>query len=180
MTPGTLAPSVASLAAAAPVGLPLAIAATLWVPVAMLGGFFAALVMDVPMRRLDEGETPPLVAAGVLYDEPPGALRSEQARSVHYTAGILAGVLYALVALVLDALLPAVATVADVPLVPHLLSGVVVGLFLYGFFTRFVLPRYGGGKRSVAATVRRSWALSVVVFVVALLLFVPAFSFLLA
>ncbi|MWG35098.1 hypothetical protein [Halomarina oriensis] len=172
MTAGTLPASA--------LAVPIAISPTLWVPVAMLGGFFAALVMDLPMGRLDEGSTPPLVAAGVLYDEPPNSLRPEQARSVHYTAGILAGVLYALVALVLDAVVPAVVTVAEVPLVSHLLAGAFVGLFLYSFFARGVLPRYGGGKRAVAATVRRSWAVSVGVFVVALLLFVPAFSFLLA
>ncbi|MFD1514789.1 hypothetical protein [Halomarina rubra] len=158
----------------------LVIEPVLWVPVAMLGGFFAALVMDVPMSRLEEGTTPPLVAASVLYGQPPTRLDAAQARSVHYIAGIFAGVLYAVVALVLDAVLPAGALVADVPVLPHVLSGLVTGGFLYAFFAFVVLPRYGGGKRTVGATVRRSWALSVAVFVAALLLFVPLFSFLFA
>lgn len=164
----------------APGALPLAIALTLWVPTAMLGGFFAAIVMDLPMRRLEEGATPALVAAGVLYDRPPTALDPRQARSVHYTAGILAGVLYVLVALPLDALLPPVASVGGVPLLAHLLAGALVGGFCYAFFGWVVLPRYGGGKRAVAATVRRSWALSVVVYVLALWAFVPLFALLLA
>ncbi|MFC5972533.1 hypothetical protein ACFPYI_14430 [Halomarina salina] len=160
--------------------LPLVVAVTRWIPVAMLGGFFAALVMDLPMSRLEEGTTPSLVAAGVLYDRPPATLQGRQARAVHYTAGILAGVVYAVVALLLDTLLPPVATFAEIPLVPHLLAGLVTGLFLYGFFALYVLPRFGGGKRAVAPTVRRSWALSVAVYVLSLWAFVPLFSLLLA
>ena len=160
--------------------VPLAVDVVLWIPVAVLGGFFAALVMDLPMSRLAEGTTPVSVAASVLYDRPPATLHGRQARAVNYTAGILAGVGYALVALPLDAALPSLATVAGVPLGPHLVGGGVAGLCLYAAFALYVLPRYGGGKRAVGATVRRSWGVSVAVYVLALWAFVPLFSLLLA
>ena len=178
-------PAVSLLAATPPVvpatpALPLAIEGALWMPLAVLGGFFAALAMDLPTSRLEEGTTPALVAASVLYDRPPATLHGRRARAVQYTAGIVAGVVYAVVALLSAALLRPTTTVAEIPLVPHLVGGVAAGLLFYAAVALYVLPRYGGGKRAVGATVRRSWGVSVAVYVLALWAFVPLFSLLLA
>ncbi len=138
--------------------------------IAMVAGFLAAVVMDLPMRRLDEGMVPPYTAASVLFGKPPATVSDIEARSAHYTAGILAGVLFVVLAVAAEAVLPVVYVLwGGLPLLSHLLAGLGVLAFLYGFFGHIVLPRFGREKRAVAATVRRHWAVSATVYVLAFL-----------
>ena len=150
------------------------------VAIATFAGFFAALVTDVPMDRLDEGRTPTAVAASVLYAKPSADLRESEARSVHYTAGVLAGALFALLAAAAETVAPPVAVLpGGLPLLSHLLAGAAVLAFLYAFFGHVVLPRFGREKAGVADRVRRHWAVSATVYVLALLAGVPAAAVLL-
>lgn len=139
--------------------------------VAMVAGFAASVVMDLPMWYLDQGTEPPRTAASVLYGKPPAAVSGVEARSAHYAAGILAGVLFALLAVGIElvGVVPIVAVLAGgLPLTSHLLAGVGVFAFLYVFFGYVVLPRFRPEKRDVAGAIRGQWALSAAVYVLAL------------
>ncbi|WP_254535449.1 hypothetical protein [Halomarina litorea] len=139
------------------------------VAIAMVAGFVASVVMGLPMRRLSEGMVPPYTAASILYGKPPANLSDVEARSAHYAAGILAGVLFVLLAVAAEAVVPPVRVLqGGLPLSSHLLAGVGVFAVLYGFFGHVVLPRFGREKREVAGTVRRHWAVSAAVYVLAL------------
>lgn len=179
-------PATPLIAATVPVALPVhAGHATppppvVRIAIGMLAGFFAALVAGVPMDRLAEGRTPTYVAASVLYAAPPADLADSQVRSVRYTAGILAGALFGALAAAVDAVAPAVAVLpGGLPLLSHLLAGIGALAALYVFFGHVVLPRFGREKADVAGRVRRHWAVSATVYVLALLAFVPAATVLL-
>jgi hypothetical protein len=143
-----------------------------------LAGLAAAVVMDVPMSRQSEGFTPAYVAAGVLRRTTPDAVSVRDALVVHHLAGVLAGVIYAVVAGVVavltgsggrsspDVLAPA--------LVPHVAGVFVVVLFIYLVFAHVVLPRAGGTIYERRATaVRGQWLRSSLVFGAAMALLAP-------
>ena len=143
------------------------------VAVAMLAGFGAALVASPVMRRLPEGLTPAFAAASALYGRARDDLTETEALSAHYTAGILAGALFATAFLVAEAVLPPGASVLGVALVPAAVAALVVVLALYWLFGYVVYPRFGGGTDGDAGRVRGDWAISVVVYAVALVLLFP-------
>jgi hypothetical protein len=150
------------------------------IAIAALAGFLAMLAAGVPMDRLDEGTTPPSVAGSVLYGKPPGDLLGSEVKSTYYTAGLLAGGLFGLLAAAVDAVGPPVAVLpGGSGLLSHLLAGVGVFGLLYVGFGYVVLPRLGREKVDVADRVRRHWAISAAVYVLALLAFVPAVTALL-
>lgn len=137
-------------------------------------GLAAAVVMDIPMWRQEEGFTPAYIAASVFRRTPPENVDFLDANLVHHVAGVLSGVFYAGVYLVVDALIPEL-PVAGVDIVPHLLSMVVVVVSIYYLFSYFVLPRAGRGIYEERATaVRGQWLRSSLVFGAALLIFGPA------
>lgn len=137
-------------------------------------GLVAAAVMDVPMSRQPEGFTPAYIVAGALARTDPDSITFETAMVVHHAAGVLAGVTYGALVLAGDVALPSGATVAGVPLLPHVVAVVVVGTLVYVSFATVVLPRVGGTIYEERATaVRGQWLRSATVFGAAMLLLAP-------
>jgi len=137
-------------------------------------GIAATVVANAPMARLDEGQTPPFVAASALTGEPPAEVSPALASAVHYVAGALAGVVFALLSAGLER--PAVGLPTEphlpetaVPAVPALLAALGIFGFLYAVFGALVLPLFGGFARERARRIRRDWAVSAGVYTAALL-----------
>ena len=120
-------------------------------------GVLATLAMDLVMRRLEEGETPPRIASGVLTDTEPDRSPEGVASAVHYVAGALTGPLFVWLYLVAAAVVGAgttgvvAATLACYPL-------------MVGFFTFVVLPRSRGLSRQRLSLIRRAWAVEAAVY----------------
>jgi hypothetical protein len=134
-----------------------------------VAGLAAAVVMDLPMSRQPEGFTPAYVAASVLRRTTPDEVAFRDANVVHHAAGLLAGVLYALLYVALDAGVPVDVAVAGVDVLAHVVAVVAVVGFIYAFFAHLVLPRAGRTiyeERSTA--VRGQWLRSSLVFGAAL------------
>ncbi|WP_416840863.1 hypothetical protein [Haloferax sp. DFSO52] len=137
-------------------------------------GLAAAVVMDIPMWRQDEGFTPAYIAASVIRKTDLDGVDFLDANLVHHIAGLLSGVLYAAVYLLADAVLPELPLVG-IDFTPHLLSMVVVVVSINFLFSYFVLPRAGRSIYEERATaVRGQWLRSSVVFGAALLVLGPA------
>jgi len=131
-------------------------------------GLLATLVMDIAMRRLPEGTTSPYVAAGTLTDTSLAAASHRLAMAVHYVAGTGSGLLLVTLAL-------GVEQVANLEPLPSFLVAAFVQLpVMIAFFSYFVVPQYGRVPRERVGRVRRDWALSATVYVVALTLLVAA------
>ncbi|WP_224268211.1 hypothetical protein [Haloprofundus salinisoli] len=140
-----------------------------------LAGLVAAVVMGVPMGRQEGGFTPAYVTASVLRRTTPDEVSFRDATVVHHGAGTLAGVLYALVLTLGEAVAPSVGTLGGVDLLLHLVAvGLVVG-FIYGFFAYVVLPRAGGSGiyEEQSTAVRGQWLRSSLVFGAALAVVAP-------
>jgi hypothetical protein len=130
-----------------------------------LAGLAAAVAMTLPMSRQPEGFTPAYIAASVLRRTTPDEVGFVDANVAHHGAGVLAGVLYAAVLALSSALAPDLVRMEGVELVPHLLSVVLIVLFIYAFFAHLVLPRAGGRIYEEQATaVRGQWLRSSLVF----------------
>lgn len=145
-----------------------------FVGLSALSGFIAAIVMAVPMVRQEEGFTPAYIAASILRRTTPDEVSEADAYAVHYGAGVLAGVLYALAYAVLAAVLPPLVAAGSVMLLPHALATVAVVGFVYALFAHFVLPRAGKRvyeERSTA--VRGQWLRSSFVFGLTLVVVSP-------
>jgi hypothetical protein len=126
----------------------------------VVGGVGATLVMDLAMRRLPEGQTPPRVASGVLTDRPPDSAPRRLAAVVHYVAGALTGPLFAWLAL-------AVAVAVEPVLLAVGIATAVCYLLMVGFFSVVVLPRArlpGQRKRTTA----RAWGIEAAVYLAVL------------
>jgi len=148
--------------------------------VAAVVGLLTTLVMTLAMRWQSYGYVPAYVAASALRRRPPNRVSRSAADATHLAAGVLAGVLFeglnaaygwAREPLGIDVEI----VIADVTTVSELLALAVVVGFLYGFFSWVVFPRYGGNAYETRpGTVRRQWAVSVVVYGAGLLVFVTA------
>ncbi|ELZ55310.1 MULTISPECIES: hypothetical protein [unclassified Haloferax] len=137
-------------------------------------GVAAAVVMAIPMWRQDDGFTPAYVAAAVVRRTTPDEVSFGDANVAHHAAGALAGVLYAVVYLLTDALAPDLA-VAGIDLPSHLVATAVVVAFIYVAFARFIFPRAGRRIYVERATaVRGQWLRSSLVFGATLLVLAPA------
>jgi hypothetical protein len=146
-----------------------------FVAVCVACGVLAAVVMDFPMSKQAEGFTPAYIAASVLARSRPSSVEYRSAFVVHHVAGGAAGVLYAVAYLLTAGLLPSVAAVGGVDVIPHALATLVVSGFIYAFFAHLVLPRRGRGIYEERATaVRGQWLRSVVVFGVTVAVVIPA------
>lgn len=129
--------------------------------VGVVGGVLATLAMDRAMDRLDEGWTPPGVAAGVLTDTHPDESPARLASVVHYVAGTLSGPLYVW-------LLLAVASVLGPGWLATAVAGVVIYPLMVGFFALVVLPRSVGLARQRLERTRRAWAVEAAVYLLVL------------
>lgn len=136
-----------------------------------VAGLIATLVMDLIMPQLPEGETTPLVAAGVLTNTPPDEAPARLASTVHYVAGTGAGVLFVTIAGIVATLSGATA-VPDLGLGTALLALLVTaGIYpalMIGFFILVPLPRVRGFSRRRSRQVARDWAVCAVSYVVTL------------
>lgn len=107
-------------------------------------GVAAAVVMAIPMWRQDDGFTPAYVAAAVVRRTTPDEVSFGDANVAHHAAGALAGVLYAVVYLVTDAVAPDLGVAGiGIDLPSHLVATAVVVAFIYVAFARFIFPRAG-------------------------------------
>ena len=142
--------------------------------IAAVAGLLATLVMTLVMWAQRYGYVPPYVAAAALWRRPPNEVSRPAADAAHLAAGVLAGVVYeaANVAYenageslgLVDVHFGNVTSLSEVAFLAALVG------FLYGFFAWLVFPRCGGNAyRAHPAAVRRQWAVSAVVYGVALL-----------
>jgi hypothetical protein len=139
-----------------------------------LVGIAAAVVMDIPMWRQEEGFTPAYIAASVIHRTRPENVDFLDANLVHHVAGGLSGSLYAVVYLGIDAVVPE-APLVGVDVFPHVVAAAVVVTSIYFSFSYFVLPRAGRSIYEERATaVRGQWLRSSLVFGVTLLVLGPA------
>ncbi|MES3516409.1 MAG: hypothetical protein PPP58_01975 [Natronomonas sp.] len=135
----------------------------------LFAGIGATLVMDLAMRRLPEGETPPTVAAGVLTDTHPDSAPGRVASAVHYGAGMGTGVLFLTLLTVvglLSGIDPTGSSVFGVAL--FVFTSVLLFGLMVGFFVLVVLPRPAGFARQRLRQISRDWAISAAVYVAAL------------
>lgn len=125
----------------------------------LVAGVLATLAMDVVMKRLPEGSTPPKVAASVLAGTDVDAAPERLASVVHYVAGAGSGVLTAAM------LAGAVAIGGGFGAVP-VAVGVAAVMFacMVGFFAFVPLPRTTGLARQRLRRVRRDWAVCAAVY----------------
>lgn len=145
----------------------------------LVAGLVATVVMNIPMKQLREGQTPPFVAASALSGDDLTDVPSVLASGIHYGAGMLGGVLFTLLVVAFEDVLPVppVAFIEGTGLAlgPHFLAGALVFAFVYAFFAYLVLPRFGGaayaeGRRE---RVRTDWFRSTLVYATALVIVVP-------
>ena len=131
-------------------------------------GLLATLVMDLAMRRLPEGTTPPFVAAGVLSDESLSAASGRLATAVHYLAGTASGLVFVTLALAAESLL-------GLSPIPSFVAAAILQLpVTVAFFSYLVVPVYGRVPADRVARVRRDWTVSATVYVAALTVLVAA------
>ncbi|MFC6785997.1 hypothetical protein [Halobaculum halobium] len=140
---------------------PVSLSIPLLFLVGVVGGILATLAMDRVMDQVDEGWTPPSVAAGVLTDTHPDNSPERLATAVHYVAGTLSGPLYVW-------LLLAVGSVLGTGLLGAVVAGVVMYPLMVGFFAVVVLPRSTGLPRQRLRAVRRAWATEAGVYLLVL------------
>lgn len=143
--------------------------------VGLVAGLLATAVMNIPMKRLREGQTPPFVVARAFTGDELVEVSGGFASGLHYVIGMLTGLLFTLVSVGFERLLPADLLFAGVglPVYPYLAALVVTFLFLFGFFAYVILPAFGDSARNRADRVRRHWGISTAVYTVALALAVP-------
>ena len=133
------------------------------------------LVMTLPMWAQRYGYVPPYVAASALRGRPPNEVSRPAADAAHLAAGVLAGVVFEAANVAYDNVRESLGIEAEVPLGSATSLSEVAFLaalvaFLYGFFAWLVFPRYGGNAYEAhPATVRQQWAVSAVIYGVALL-----------
>ncbi|MCX2818697.1 hypothetical protein EGH25_04945 [Haladaptatus sp. F3-133] len=131
---------------------------TVILPLGVVAGLVATLGMDLAMRRLPEGGTPPRVAAGVLTETHPDVSSERLSGFVHYFAGAGSGVLYAYLYLVIGSL-------ASVPPIAEaVLATVVLYIGMVGFFVLVPL-RLSSVEKGRRRGIARDWGLSALVYV---------------
>ncbi|MGM0605979.1 MAG: hypothetical protein ACQETB_09980 [Halobacteriota archaeon] len=153
--------------------------------VGAFAGLIAAIVLNWPMSRRSDGFTPAYVAAAVLRRRSPDEVPFRDAVIVHHLAGILAGVLYGLVAIGIEGSVVAIAiesgmvTMTATPsggvrLLSHVFAVGLVVAFVYVLFAHLVLPRAGGRIYEEQSTaVRGLWLRSVLIYGAVVLVVVP-------
>ncbi|UIO99160.1 hypothetical protein Hbl1158_11525 [Halobaculum sp. CBA1158] len=129
--------------------------------VGVVAGVIATLAMDLVMGRIDEGETPPRIASGVLTGVHPDDSPRRLASVVHYVAGGLTGPLFVW-------LVFAVGAVLGVGWLAVGVAGILLYPLMVGFFALVVLPRSRGLARQRLRRIRRAWAIEAVAYLLVL------------
>ncbi|MDS0299524.1 hypothetical protein NDI76_12300 [Halogeometricum sp. S1BR25-6] len=145
-----------------------------FVGLSAVSGLVAAAAMTVPMATQEDGYTPAYIAAAALRRTTPDDVSTVAARLVHYGAGVLSGVLYAVAYAALSPVLPATASAGSLDALPHALATAAVVGFVYVFFAHVVLPRAGASVHEERSTaVRGQWLRSSLVFGATLVVVLP-------
>ena len=144
-----------------------------WAFVCAVAGAVVGLLLNIPMVTQDEGYLPAYVAAAGLTRADPAAVSRPLAVAVHHVTALLAALSYGAVVAVLSFVLPTAVSLNGVPLLPHVVGAASVTAFIYVFFARVAMPRFGGSLRDRADETVRQWALTAFIFGTALALFVP-------
>lgn len=131
-------------------------------PVGLAAATAAILAMDVVMRRLPEGVTPPTVAAGVLTGTHPDRAPRRLATVVHYLAGYGTGLLFVYFLLVAEWLLGG-ASLAGV-----VATAAVLYVLMVAFFVLVPLPRARGVGGERRRTIARDWAVAAAAYLAVL------------
>lgn len=134
-------------------------------PLGLLAGILATLAMDVVMARIDEGETPPTVASGVLTLTHPDRAPERLASVVHYVAGLLTGPLFVYV-------LYATEFLVGRSLLTTAVAAAVLFVVMVGFFTVVVLPRPDGLSTERRKRIASAWSYMALTYVIVLVVFV--------
>jgi len=146
---------------------------TQWAFVCAVAGAFVGLLVNIPMVTQDEGYLPAYVAAAGLSRADPTAVSRPLAVLVHHVTAVVAALLYGGVVAVLSFTLPTAISINGVPLIPHVVGAAGVTAFIYYFFARIAMPRFGGSLRDRGDEIIQQWALTAFIFGTALALFVP-------
>lgn len=146
---------------------------TQWAFVCVVAGAVVGLLLNIPMVTQDEGYLPAYVAAAGLTRTDPSAVSRPLAVVVHHGTALVAALLYGVVVAGLSFVLPTALPVNGVPLIPHIVGVVGISTFIYYFFARIAMPRFGGSVRDDADEIIRQWALTAFIFGTALALFTP-------
>lgn len=144
-----------------------------WAAVCAISGAVVGLLLNIPMVTQDEGYLPAYVAAGGLTRVDPTAASRPLAVVVHHVTGVVAALLYGAIVAVLAALLPTGVSLNGVPLVPHIVGIAAVTAFIYYFFARVAMPRFGGSLQDRSGQIVQQWALTAFIYGASLALFVP-------
>jgi hypothetical protein len=144
-----------------------------WAFVCVVAGAFVGLLINIPMVTQDEGYLPAYVAAAGLTRTDPTAVSRSLAVLVHHVTAVVAALLYGAVVAVLSFVLPTAISLNGVPLIPHIAGAAGVTTFIYFFFARIAMPRFGGSLQEQADEIVQQWALTAFIFGTALALFVP-------
>ncbi|MDS0222068.1 hypothetical protein NDI54_11985 [Haloarcula sp. S1AR25-5A] len=144
-----------------------------WAFVCAVTGAFVGLLLNIPMVTQDEGYLPAYVAAGGLTRTNPTAVSRPLAVLVHHVTAVIAALLYGVVVAVLAFVLPTAVSLNGVPLLPHVVGAAGVTAFIYYFFARIAMPRFGGSLRDRGDEIVEQWALTAFIYGTALALFVP-------
>jgi hypothetical protein len=147
------------------------------VAVGAVVGLLGTLVMDVPMRLLlSEGMKPPFVAAGAVTGTDTADAPRGVAMGIHYGAGVGAGVIFTTLVAAVGAVLAVGPTVGGIAVSALAVAAVVQLPVMIAFFSYFVLPTYATVARQRLGPIRRSWALSALVYVAAVSVLLPLAS----
>ena len=137
-------------------------------------GLLATLVMDVPMRFvLEEGMTPPFVAAGAVTGTDTADAPRRVALAIHYGAGIGAGLIYATLVASIATVLSVGPVVGGISILALVLAAVVQLPVMVAFFSYFVLPTYATVPRQRIAPIKTAWFRSAVVYLAVIVLLLP-------
>lgn len=138
--------------------------------VAMVAGLLAVLGSLAVMRLQSYGYVPAYVSAAALWNTEPERISRSGATAVHVASGIIAGLLFEITVIASEQLRGAVGIdtevlVAGVTSLSEFVVLVALVIALYAVFSWGVFPRYGGAAYETRPdTVRRQWAVSVVVY----------------
>lgn len=142
---------------------------------AAAAGVLASLAMAIAMRMQPGGTVPPFAVAAALSGRSSSEVSRSMAATVHILAGALAGAAFEglligyervrePIGITVEVVIANLITLSEV-----LAVATVVGA-LYVLFSRGVLPRSEGERERLETSgIRRTWALSLAVYAVALL-----------
>jgi len=144
-----------------------------WAFVCVVAGAVVGLLLNVPMVTQDRGYLPAHVAAAGLTRVDPATVGRPLVVAVHHGTALVAALLYGAVVAGLSSVLPTAISLNGVPLLPHIAGAAGVSAFIYYFFARIAMPRFGGSFRNDTDEIVQQWALTAFIFGTALALFVP-------